>query len=304
MAEFGVVITQNILPILLVASFGYALRRWRDPDPRVLASVVLNVFSPALVFTSLVNSRIPAGELLDLALFTVLVIAGLGLLALLAAKVLRLRRLDMAALLIVVMFGNTGNYGLTLVQLRYGEAGLARGIVFYTVSTMLVYTLGIFVASLGAVPWRRALGRTLRMPAFYATVLAVLIYSFDVTVPRPLMSALEIAAAGAIPVMLLVLGMQLAELKPSTINIRLTVPALGLRLLAGPLVAVAVAAGLGLSGVTRSAAIIEASMPTAVLTIILATEFGLPIAAVTSIVVIGTLISPFTVAATISLLGL
>lgn len=304
MAVFFAVITQNILPIFLVAAAGYALRRWRAPDPRVLSSVVLNVFSPALVFSSLVNSRIPGGELLELGIFAVLMIAGMGLLALLAARVLRLARPEMAALLVVVMFANTGNYGLTLVQLRYGDAGMARAVVYYTVSTMLVYTVGIFVASLGTVPWRSALGRTLRMPAFYATVAAVLVYSLNIPMPAPLMSAVDIAAQGAIPVMLLVLGMQLADLQPGTINLRLTMPALGLRLLVAPLVAAGLATALGLSGLTRSAAVIEASMPTAVLTIILATEFGLPAGAVTSIVVLGTLISPVTVAAAIALLGL
>jgi predicted permease len=65
-----------------------------------------------------------------------------------------------------------------------------------------------------------------------------------------------------------------------------------------------VAAIIGLQGVARSAAIVETSMPSAVFTIILATEFGLPAPAVTSIVVLGTLISPLTISTVISLAGL
>jgi len=303
LSEIATVITQNILPILLVASFGYFLRRWRSPDPRALSSVVLNVFSPALVFSSLVNSRIPAGELLELSLFTVMVILAMGLLGMVTARVVGLSRLDTAALLILVMFVNSGNFGLTLVQLRYGDEGVARAVVYYVTSTPLVYTLGVFIASMGEVSGRDALSRMVRLPAVYATVLALLVYGLHIPVPGPLMSAIDIAAEGAIPLMLVLLGMQLADLRGG-LNWKLAAPAISLRLLVGPLVGVLIAGFLGLQGLSRGAAIIEASMPAAVFTIILATEFSLPAPAVTSIVVLGTLISPLTIAATISFLGL
>ena len=45
-----------------------------------------------------------------------LVIAAMGLLGFAAARLLRLSRSEMAALLVVVMFANSGNYGLTLMQ--------------------------------------------------------------------------------------------------------------------------------------------------------------------------------------------
>jgi malate permease and related proteins len=65
-----------------------------------------------------------------------------------------------------------------------------------------------------------------------------------------------------------------------------------------------VASVVGLTGLGRSVSIIEASMPTAVINIILATEFELPSTAVTSIVIWSTLLSSLTVALVISLLGL
>ena len=134
----------------------------------------------------------------------------------------------------------------------------------------------------------------------YASILAVILYIWQIQLPTPIMSAVEIAAAGAIPVMLLVLGMQLADLR-GVVNLRLAVPAVSLRLIAGPVIGIFVATLIGLKGLSRSAAIIEASMSSAVFTIILATEFGLPAPAVTSIVVLSTLISPLTNAATMGL---
>ena len=303
MSEIFAVFTRNILPILIVAGFGYSLRRWFNVEQKPLSSAVFNVLSPALVFSSLITSQIAPEELLQIGLFTVIVIAIMGVIGLLLSPILRLKRTETSALLLLIMFVNGGTYGLTLVQLRYGEAGLSRAVVYYVTSTILLYTVGVFIASSGRVNWRETLSRMARLPAVYAAVLAVTLYYWQIPVPGPIMSAVEIAAAGAIPVMLLVLGMQLADLQGG-INLRLAVPAVSLRLVAGPVVGAIVAAVIGLKGLSRSAAIIETSMPSAVITTILATEFGLPAPAVTSIVVLSTLISPLTVSATITLMGL
>ena len=297
------VLTQNILPIFIVASFGFALQRWIGIDKKSLSSVVMNVLSPALVFVSFVSSQVPTGELANLAFFAILNILLMGAIGLVVARLLRLSRVDMVALLVVVMFVNGGNYGLTLNQLRYGDDGLARAVAYYTTSTALLYTLGIFIASMGKMTWRQSVRRLLRFPAVYAAVLAIVVYNFGLTVPAPLMRGIEIAGAGAIPVMLLVLGAQLADLRGVT-DVRLTLTAVPLRLLIGPLVGVLAAALLGLTGLGRSTSIIEASMPPAVFSIILATEFDLKPPVVTGIVVIATLLSPFTIATVITILGL
>lgn len=303
MSQIITVLAQNILPIFIVAGFGYALQKWQKLDKRVLSRVVLNVFSPALVFSSLVSSQLPAAELLELAAFALLNILAMGAVALAAARLLKLTRSQTMAFLIVLMFVNGGNYGLTLNQLRYGSDGLARAVVYYTMSTLTVYTLGLFIASMGALSWRESLKRLAQFPAVYAAALAVIVYSLDAPLPTPLLRSIEVAGAGAIPVMLVVLGMQLADLRRMT-DWRLALPAVSLRLLAGPAVAMGVASLLGLQGLGRSTSIIEASMPTAVLAIVLATEFDLQPTAVTSIVVLSTLLSPLTVAATITILGL
>lgn len=296
------VLTQNIFPIFLVASFGYILQRRFTLDAKTLNSVVFNVLSPCLVFSSLVTTDLLPQELGSVALFTVLTVAVMGLIAFLGARLLRLERTQAAAFVLVVMFVNSGNYGLTLNQLRYGEDGLSRAIIYYVVSTMLIYSVGVAIASMGHLTWRQTGARMLRIPALYATLLAMLVYGLRLPVPQPIMTGISLAGSAAVPVMLLILGMQIATLKPGQSQ-AMTWPAVGLRLLVGPLVAFGVAGLVGLQGISRSTSIIEASMPTAVINIVLATEFGLPAGTVASIVVVSTLISPLTLTAVIALLG-
>jgi malate permease and related proteins len=303
MANIIQVLTQNIFPIFLVAGFGFALRRWQGLDKQTLSSAVFYCLSPCLVFALLVNSELPGEELTHLALFTVLSIVGMAVLGFGVARLLRFARRDTAALMIMLMFVNGGNYGLTLNRLRYGDDGLARAMVYYVTSTLVLYTIGVLLASLGELNWRQTMARLGRLPVVYAAVLAIVVYRFNIPIPAPLMRGVEVAGAGAIPVMILVLGMQMADLH-GQFNWRLAVPAISLRLLLGPVLAVLLAGLLNLQGLSRATAIIEASMPTAVITIILATEFDLQPTAVTSIVVLSTLLSPLTLALTINLLGL
>ncbi len=303
MGDIVEVFANNILPIFLVAAMGYALRARLHLDKKTLSSASFYALSPALVFTALVNSGLPGEELLRLSVFTIAVTLLMGVVGLLMGWLLKLPRQEMVALLLVLMFVNGGNYGLTLNELRYGGDGLARATVYFVVSTMILFTLGVFIASMGKASWKDSLRRLVRLPAFYAVVLGIAVYSLDLTVPTPIMRGVEVAAAGAIPVMLLVLGMQIADLK-SLERVQLALPASLVRLLVAPVIAVVIAGLLSLQGLGRSTMIIEASMPTAVITTIMATEFDVRPGFVTSTVVVSTILSAFTLPLVISILSL
>ncbi len=282
---------------------GFAMRLGMGVDKRPLSNLSFYILSPALVFSSLVNTRIAGEELIRLATFVIIMTLSMGLIAFTSGKLLRLPRIDITALILVVMIANTGNYGLTFNGLRFGSDGLARALVYWVVSTMIVYTLGVFVASMGRANSRESLTRLIRLPAFYAIILAIIVFTFSISVPGPIMRGIELAGSGAIPVMLIVLGMQIADIKDPG-RVWLAVPASFLRLLVAPLIAVLIARLVGLQGLSRSTAIIEASMPTAVITTIMATEFMVRPGLVTSTVVLTTLLSAITLPLVIILLGL
>jgi predicted permease len=86
-------------------------------------------------------------------------------------------------------------------------------------------------------------------------------------------------------------------------QIRALVLTNGLRLIASPLIAIALSALFGFYGSARQAAILEAAMPTAVTTTVLATEYDLEPGFVTSVVLTTTLLSPFTLTPLLSFLG-
>jgi predicted permease len=96
----------------------------------------------------------------------------------------------------------------------------------------------------------------------------------------------------ALPIMLLVMGMQLERAVRPTHPTAVAV-AVGLSLAVGPIVGLGLSSLLGFSGPARQAAILLASMPAAVVTTVLALEFDLDPSFATSAVFVSTMLSPF-----------
>lgn len=297
------ILVNQIAPILLTAGAGFTLGRAFKLDIRSITRVTFYIFSPCLVFASLYKTQLTYDEFGRLALFTVIVIVTLGLLAFLFGKLIGLQRSTLIGLVVINMFGNGGNYGLPLVLFAFGETALARAVVYYVVSTIMVYSVGVVVASSNhQSTFKESVTAVLKLPVLYGVVIAVIFKLTGLELPLMIFRAVDLLSGAALPVMLIVLGLQLAETRQVK-NLRVITAASVFQLLSGPAVGLLVAALVGLTGPARQAAVIEASMPTAVITTILAVEYDIDPAFVTGIVLVTTLLSPITLTPLIAYLG-
>jgi hypothetical protein len=286
------IFANDIVPIFAIAGVGFLLARQFDASVETVSKVSFNALSPCLVFYQLVTSSITGSEFGRMALFCVLLTAAMGLAARLAAVPLRLDRQALSSFLLVVMFSNSGNYALPVVLFAFGREALGHASVYFVTSAILVYTVGVFVAASGAPGTRRALTGVLRVPAIYAVAAAALVMLTGVVLPPAVMRPIGMLSDAALPIMLLVMGMQLERAvmpkQPMAVAI-----AVALSLAVGPIVGVGLSSLLGFSGPARQAAILLASMPTAVVTTVLALEFDLDPSFATSAVFVSTMLSPF-----------
>ena len=295
------IFANDVLPVFVVASVGYLLARFLRVDVKTLSRVVFNALAPCLVFNLLVTSKISPNEFGKMVLFTVCMVLSIGLIGRLITLPLRLDRAMVSAFLIVIMFSNAGNYGLSVSNFAFGQEALARATIYFVTSTVLMYTVGVFVASSGKSGYRKALTGVFRIPAVYGVLAAAAVMLTSTTLPPPVMRPIELLSGASLPMMMLVLGMQLERAaKPE--NPLLIGLATVLTLIISPLLALGMVKALDLSGAARQAAIIEASMPTAVVTTILALEYEVVPSFVTSVVFVSTLLSPITVTLLIAFL--
>ena len=287
------IFASDILPIFAIAGIGFLLARKLQTSVRTLSHVVFYALVPCLGFRLLVTSQMTGSQVGRMALMAILVTAAMGVLARIAAIPLRLSRPDLSAFLLVAMFSNGGNYGLPVVLFAFGTEALSHATVYFVTSSILTYTVGVFLAAAGRRSVSKALSGITRIPALYGVAAALIVIGTGISVPEALMRPVGLLSDAALPTMVLVLGMQLER---ATIPDRPFVVAVAvvLSLIAAPLVALGLAAALGLTGPARQAGVILASMPVAVVTTILALEFEISPAFVTSAVFVSTLLSPLT----------
>jgi predicted permease len=205
--------------------------------------------------------------------------------------------------LLTTLFVNAGNYGLSVNLLAFGETALARAIIYFVVSSVLMNTAGVYLASRGKARTLNAFLNVFKVPIVYAVLLAIFVnlVHLDVT-GSPIFKAVEMVGKGAVPLMLLLLGMQLAE-TPVAQGMKLAGLATFIRLAVTPVMALPLANWLRLASPTLQACVVEASMPTAVTATVLAIEFDAKPEFVTSVVFLSTLVSPITLTPIIALVS-
>jgi predicted permease len=296
------IFASDILPVFAIAAIGFLLARKLQASVKTLAHVSFYALTPCLAFKMLVTSKMTGPEASRMALMAVLVTAAMGLLARLFAIPLGLNRAELSAFLLVVMFSNGGNYGLPVVMFAFGNEALSNGTVYFVVSAMLTYTVGSFLAAAGKRSVGQAMVGITKVPAIYAVAAAFIVLGTGVSVPVTLMRPIGLLSDAALPMMVLVLGMQLERAttpeRPSVVAL-----AVVLSLVAAPIIALGLASLLGLSPSGRQAGVVLASMPVAVITTILALEFDVAPTFVTSTVFVSTLLSPLTLTPLLAYLG-
>jgi predicted permease len=296
------ILTADILPIFLIAGAGFLIARGRQISVKTLADIVFYALVPCLVFDLLVTSTAQGPQVGRMALLAVLMAAGMALLARVAAIPLRLSRPELSAFVLVAMISNSGNYGLPLVLFAFGSEALGHATVYFVASSILTYTIGVFLAAAGKQSYGRALMGVLRVPAIYGAAAALAVIMLGISVPTALMRPITLLSDAALPLMILVLGMQLDRIRiperPGVVAI-----VVFLSLVVAPIIALAFARILGLTGAARQAGVTLASTPVAVITTILALEFNLAPTFVTNAVLISTLLSPLTLTILIAYLS-
>lgn len=293
MSLFVSILASDILPIFVIAGAGFLMARYAGIDVKIVARVVFYSLLPCLAFRLLVTSSASGPNVIRLMLLAVLIMAAMGLVGFVIGKSLGLDGKSLRAFMMVVMFSNGGNYGLPLVRFAFGGDVLTYATIFFLTGSVATYVAGAFFAGSHRKNIAGALEKIWRMPSLYGIALALMVLAVGRPIPEAIMRPVSLLSDAALPVMILVLGMQLERAAWPT-QPGIVILAVGLSLLAAPLVALGLAGLLGVSGPAKQAAVILSSMPVAVVTTILALEFELAPEFVTSAVFVSTIASPLT----------
>jgi predicted permease len=293
--------TDVLGPVLLIGAAGYFLARAHAVDARALTSLAANIMVPSLVFSALATSALPRATLVQLTAFVFAQFLLIGLVVGVAAWVRGWDRTQTTGFLLATLFSNAGNAGLPLALFAWGHEGLSAAAGFFAVSAVPTNMLAVFLAAQAGNSGRSTVRVLLRLPVTYAIAAGLGFNLLGTAPPLPIIKAAQLLASGAVAVMLLLVGAQLSAVRLEG-EWRGIAFATAVRLVLAPVLAWWTAPLLGLEGVVRQTAILQASLPTAVTAAIWASEFGVAPGLVSSAVVVTSLLSPVTIAPLLVLL--
>src|SRR5262245_38973696 len=210
--EVGAAFVQSVLPVLLIGVLGYLVGRARSLDLAPITGLTVLVLVPAIVFDSLARATMPRELLLRLVLHVALQLAGVWSLTVVIARLVGWQGPAQGALLLATLFSNAGNVGLPLALFAFGPEGLAIAGGWFAVLSIGASLIAPYLAARSRVGARAAVGRVARQPVIYAVAAGVIANLLGVSVPGPVAKASQLLAGGAIALMLLLLGLQLARL--------------------------------------------------------------------------------------------
>ena len=271
-----------VAPVLFCAALGYLWARAGKPfDTRMVTSLVTTVTTPCLIVATLGKTDLDMAALTEVGGLALLVLA---LTLALSALAIRLSGQSFRVFLPSLTFANTGNMGIPLCMLAFGEAGLALSLAW-----MMLYSVAHFSLGLAIVSGQGLSVKLFRHPILVSVFLAVAMVGFELTLPQWLYNTVSLIGDLTIPLMLITLGVSLSQLKVHHAGKGAAFAAL--RLLIGFAVGFAVAEALALEGALRGVVLIESTMPVAVFNYLLAKAYQRGAEEVAAMVVFSTLMA-------------
>lgn len=268
-----------VFPVFAIIGIGYLYGRVKRPDIGVTNQISMDVLVPALVFAALASKDFDFAHYWQLALGGAVVILGSGLLAWPVARILKV---DAKTFVPPMMFNNSGNMGIPLIVLAFGDAALGAAIILFLVEMVLHFSMGPYMLA-----HRMNLLQLLKTPVMAATVLGVAVSLSNTVLPAPLYTAIKMVGDASIPMLLFALGVRLNQVSFKDWHIGawsgVVAPATGV------IMVLVVTPFLGLDPLQQSILLVFGALPPAVLNYLMAEQYRQEPEKVASIVLLGNL---------------
>ena len=274
-------ILEVIFPVFAIIALGYGYGRVKKPDMAFANQLNMQVFFPAIIFAALSSKSFDIHRDGILAVGAFMVILGSACLGWMLAKALQI---DPKTFVPPLMFTNSGNMGLPLAILAFGQDALPAAVMMFFVSNLMHYSVGTWILSPKA-----TFSTVWADPVLLASVAGLVVSLLNIEVWPPLHFAIKMTGDVSVPLLLFSLGVRLvsANFTDWTLGVIAGVarPVIGLMLAAFCVWL------LPLSQQQMAMLIVFASLPPAVLNFVFAETYGQEPQKVASIVMIGNMLS-------------
>ena len=295
----------TILSIIIMIGLGYFLKRIdflseKDIDP--FNRIVMYILMPCMIFHALFTADL--SYLSKLGILPFIILASSMVTGIVSYFILRQFKLDditLWSVLVTVMIANTAFMGYPVTLGIFGQEGFLRAI-FCDIATLCIFLIFSFILILkfgGTV--KTAVRKITFFPPLWAVILGLTFNFLNIPIGPVIDNTINYLGQGAIPLIMIALGLSIdfSAIKRSKNMIAFTSV---MKLLFFPCIAFLVATQLGLVDLQFKISIIEAAMPSGMMSLLLAITYKLDYEMTSDCILINTVISLITLPAIIMII--
>ena len=286
--EIYIKLFEVLFPVFFIVGIGYLLgKKSPNLDTSFITNYAANFGTPALVIFAVLSSGVTYSifaEYFIYSLIAIILFAIIGILFLIPMKKDFIRELP------PFILPNTGNMGIPICLFAYGSLGMGVAAAISSVVILLHFTLNVFLANK-----KFDIKIIIKSPSFYAILFTVFFLYFEIKTPTFVLNTVMLLAYGMIVLILISLGVALTKLKVFSFKSSV-ISSIG-RVIIGPIIGFILIKIFNLSGFAAGVLLIQSSMPSAILTYLIASMYSPKeiVDNIASMIVVSTLMSLITV---------
>jgi len=296
MASTLIQVLSIVSPAFLLIALGYGYSRYIQNGNAALIKISMGILVPAFAWEHLYRMKLEGSLLSDVLLSSIIVMLVPGLIAWVVFRTMGISQ--QRGIYLPIMFMNSVNLPFPILAAAYGEEAIPFALMFYLTAFLGIFTLGLIIVSGGK---EKGYFKIFREPVVYVVLFALLFNVGEVEVPEFINRSAHLLAQATIPMVLLALGIQLAQVKVT--ELKLSFIAVAIRLVGGALTGFFCVWLFRLEGLAYKVVILESVMPCAVITSLVAEKYRAQPEIVASTILISTILSIIVIPCTLILLG-
>ena len=285
-----------VLPIAIYLLFGYLFKIIFQDNSKQLVDFIIYFSLPAIVFSKIYPLSLDTKILWLIFMFMAIIFFNLFL-SYCVGKIMRLNRVTLATFMIMATFGNTSFIGFSYIDAFYGQDYIVYGVIYDIFgSFLLLVSVGMIIITWGSGRKNSVLNISKSIFLFPPMIMFIItIFAKNFEIPKFLIYTSTNLGATLVPIAMIAIGMKL-ELKHIFTKLHIVTVAVVLKMLIIPIIVLFVFKYFyGIDETWVKVTIIEVAMPPMTMAAVLAIKGGLDEKIAINSLVLGVIVSLFTI---------
>lgn len=285
-----------VLPIAIYLLFGYLFKIIFQDNSKQLVDFIIYFSLPAIVFSKIYPLELDTKILWLILMFMAIIFFNLFL-SYCVGKMMRLNRVTLATFMIMATFGNTSFIGFSYIDAFYGQDYIVYGVIYDIFgSFLLLVSIGMIIITWGSGRKNSILNISKSIFLFPPMIIFfITIFAKNFEVPKFIIYTSQNLGSTLVPIAMIAIGMKL-ELKHIFSRLHIVTVAVVLKMLIVPIIILFTFKYFyGVDETWVKVTLIEVAMPPMTMAAVLAIKGGLDEKIAINSLVLGVIVSLFTI---------